>query len=97
MAGLPEVPKSRSFMTDTDTKIMDEIINDISKDWGIGDDIIADLLHNMCPGRMVSLQALVSGKVKPTDSDIVDLLNVRERLRRVYALKSGKSLSRQAV
>lgn len=79
-------------MTDTDTKIMNQILDEIAEDWGIGDDIIADLLHNMCPGRMVSLQALVSGKVKPTDADIVDLLNVREKLRRVYALKSGRSL-----
>jgi len=84
-------------MTDTDTKIMNQILDEISADWGIRDDIISDLLHDMCPGRLVSLEALTSGKVKPKAEDLVDLLNVREKLRRVYALKSGNSLSRQAV
>jgi len=79
-------------MSDINTKIINQILDEISADWGIRDDVISDLLHDMCPGRIVSLQALVSGKVKPTDADIVDLLNVREKLRRIYVLKAGTAL-----
>ena len=77
-----------------DTEMVTQILNDISADWGIRDDIISDLLDNICPGRLVSLDALVSGKVKPTAADIVDLLNVREKLRRTYAIQTGSNLGR---
>lgn len=84
-------------MSDTNTKIMNQILDDISRDWGIRDGTISQMLNDLCPGRLVSLGDLTSGRIKPTAEDIVDLLNVRERLRRTYALKTGSSLSRQGV
>lgn len=75
-----------------DIEIINEILNTISTDWGIRDDVISRMLNDLCPGRLVFLEDLVSGKVKPEAEDIVDLLNVREKLRRTYALKAGRSL-----
>lgn len=80
-------------MSSTDTKIMNQILDDISRDWGIRDDTIAILLHRMCPGRLVFLEDLTSGRIKPEAEDIVDLLNVRESLRRTYAIKTGTVLA----
>jgi len=81
----------------SDIETVNQILNDISADWGIGDDIISAMLYHLYPGRLVSIKALVSGKVKPRAEDIVDLLNLRERLRRTYALKTGSSLVVGAV